>query len=109
MVAVIIIFIMGVKDDLLILTATQKFIGELIAFDLLIFFGNLRITDIHGFLGFHEINLIDGIDGLAAGITGIATFTFGLWFWFTGQLELVIIATATPVHWSLDLSWLFLR
>jgi len=114
MVALIIIFMLGVKDDLMVLTAFQKFIGELIAFDLLIFFGNVRITDLHGFMGIHEItmitsllltmlisfgiinsmNLIDGIDGLASGIAIIAISTFGTWFWMTGQLELVILSTA---------------
>ena len=114
MVGVIIIFIMGVKDDLTVLTAQQKFTGELIAFDLLIFFGNIRITDLHGFLGIHQIsmtpsllltllvgfgiinsiNLIDGIDGLAAGICSIVTITFGAWFFFIRQHEMLTICAA---------------
>ncbi|MEI7662571.1 MAG: MraY family glycosyltransferase [Bacteroidota bacterium] len=114
MVGIIIVFIIGVKDDLTVLTALQKFTGELIAFDLLIFFGNFRITDLHGFLGIHDltmmpsllltllvgfgiinsINLIDGIDGLAASICSLATITFGVWFYMTGQRELLIICAA---------------
>ncbi len=114
MVGIIIVFMMGIKDDLTVLTPLQKFAGELIAFDLLIFFGNIRITDLHGFLGIHDlsmtssllltllvgfgiinsINLIDGIDGLAASISSIITLTFGVWFYFNGQRELMIICAA---------------
>jgi len=83
--AIMIIFFMGIKDDILILTATKKFMGQLIAASIIIKFGGIEINNFYGLLGIHEIphtasflislfaivvitnsfNLIDGVDGLA--------------------------------------------
>jgi UDP-N-acetylmuramyl pentapeptide phosphotransferase/UDP-N-acetylglucosamine-1-phosphate transferase len=38
----------------------------------------------------NALNLIDGVDGLASGVGFIATFAFGIWFSYAGQ-----------VHWAL--------
>jgi UDP-GlcNAc:undecaprenyl-phosphate/decaprenyl-phosphate GlcNAc-1-phosphate transferase len=109
-----IIFFFGVKDDLTPLSWKLKLLGEILAAILLISFGDFRITNMHGFLGIHDINytfsiilsfivfmgivnamnLIDGIDGLAAGIAFLATCIFGLWFFLVGEFAFVFIAVA---------------
>lgn len=109
-----IIFFFGVKDDLTPLTWKIKLLGEILAALFLITLGDFRITNLHGFLGIHEINyvgsiiltfivfmgvvnamnLIDGIDGLAAGISFMATSIFGIWFFLTGETAFVYIGIA---------------
>ena len=81
--AAIVIFFLGLKDDVMILSASKKFVGQLIAAGILIKFGGVSINNMHGFLGIYEIpyyasvvfsfltiivitnsfNLIDGVDG----------------------------------------------
>jgi UDP-GlcNAc:undecaprenyl-phosphate/decaprenyl-phosphate GlcNAc-1-phosphate transferase len=51
----IVIFFLGIKDDLVILSASKKFIGQLIAAGIIMRFGNIYLNDMHGFLGIHEI------------------------------------------------------
>jgi UDP-GlcNAc:undecaprenyl-phosphate GlcNAc-1-phosphate transferase len=109
-----IIFFFGVKDDLTPLTWKLKLLGEILAAIFLITLGDFRITNMHGFLGIHDIsytgsiilsfivfmgivnamNLIDGIDGLAAGIAFLATCIFGLWFYLVGEPAFAYIAIA---------------
>lgn len=114
MVGIVIIFMMGVKDDLFVVSPYTKLSGEIASFLLLIILGNIRITSLHGFLGIHEIsyvtsvfltlitglgiinsiNLVDGIDGLAAGLSSLVTITFATWFYFNRQSELLVICSA---------------
>jgi UDP-GlcNAc:undecaprenyl-phosphate/decaprenyl-phosphate GlcNAc-1-phosphate transferase len=97
----IVIFFLGVKDDIVILSASKKFIGQLIAAGIIMRFGNIYINDMHGFLGIHTIphfasifltifaiivitnsfNLIDGVDGLAGSLGLITTIIFGTYFY----------------------------
>lgn len=94
-VSVLIIYVCGLVDDIVRLTPTTKFVFQLVAAAILVLSG-LYINDLHGFLGIHEVpyalsvpltifvivfidnafNLIDGIDGLAAGLSfiGLAGF-----------------------------------
>jgi UDP-GlcNAc:undecaprenyl-phosphate/decaprenyl-phosphate GlcNAc-1-phosphate transferase len=96
----IIIFFLGVKDDILILSASKKFLGQIVAAAIIIHFGNIRIDSMHGFLGVHQLpevlslifsyitiivivnafNLIDGVDGLAGSLGMITTAVFGFYF-----------------------------
>ncbi len=96
-------FMVGVKDDLVVSTPRAKLITEIVAILFLLFSEELRIDSFHGFLGFYEIpvmlsyaitilvmltiinafNLIDGIDGLAS-IVAISIFSiFSLIFYAT--------------------------
>jgi UDP-GlcNAc:undecaprenyl-phosphate/decaprenyl-phosphate GlcNAc-1-phosphate transferase len=101
----IVIFFLGVKDDLVIISASKKFIGQLIAASIIMRFGNIYINNMHGFLGIYEIphfasifltvftiivitnsfNLIDGVDGLAGSLGLITTIFFGLYFYFANK------------------------
>jgi UDP-GlcNAc:undecaprenyl-phosphate GlcNAc-1-phosphate transferase len=112
MAAIMVIFFLGIKDDILILSATKKFIGQLVAAGIIIKFGGVQITDMHGFLGFHAIphtastlltlftivvitnsfNLIDGVDGLAGCLGLLTSSIFGLYFLETAQLMYAVMA-----------------
>jgi UDP-N-acetylmuramyl pentapeptide phosphotransferase/UDP-N-acetylglucosamine-1-phosphate transferase len=112
--ASIVIFFLGIKDDILVLSASKKFIGQLIAAGILIKFAGVQITNMHGFLGIYEIphyasiafslftiivitnsfNLIDGIDGLAGSLGLLTTVVFGSYFFYIGQIAYAVMAFA---------------
>jgi UDP-N-acetylmuramyl pentapeptide phosphotransferase/UDP-N-acetylglucosamine-1-phosphate transferase len=112
--AIIVVFFIGLKDDIVELTAKKKFYGQIVAALIIVLFANIRITTLCGIFGVYDIpywlsvifslftilliinafNLIDGIDGLAGGIGAIASFTFGLWFYNYGQIGLCILSFA---------------
>ncbi len=91
----LLIFFTGLKDDLTGISPWNKIMMQVIATSLLFISPDFQITDLHGFLGIHEIapwvciplsffvvifyinafNLIDGIDGLASSL-GALFFTF---------------------------------
>jgi len=110
--AATVIFFLGLKDDILVLSASKKFIGQLIAAGIVIRFGGVQLTNMHGFLGIYEIphiasviltiftiivitnsfNLIDGVDGLAGSLGVLTTLVFGVYFFFAGQLTYAVMA-----------------
>lgn len=110
--ACLVIFFLGIKDDILVLSATKKFIGQLIAAGIIIRFGGIQITSMHGFLGIHEIphmasiiftiftiivitnsfNLIDGVDGLAGSLGLLTSVVFGAYFFINGHLMYAVMA-----------------
>ena len=89
--SLLIIYVVGIIDDLFGLSARIKFVAQIIAAALMPLAG-LTINNLHGFCGIYEIpafigalltvfvivfisnaiNLIDGIDGLAASLSLIA-------------------------------------
>ena len=97
----IIIFFIGLKDDIVSVSAFKKFFVQILAAGIVMFMGGIRITDFHGVLGLHEldegvsyaftffviigitnaINLIDGVDGLAGTIIAIICISFGFFFY----------------------------
>ena len=111
----IVIFFVGLKDDIVELPAGKKFIGQLIAAGIVMQFGNIYISNMHGFLGVTEIskvasvfltlfafivitnafNLIDGVDGLAASLGIVTTLVFGIYFYWAQEMLFSIMATAT--------------
>src|SRR5688572_2588258 len=110
--ATTVIFFLGIKDDILILSAAKKFIGQLIAAGIVIKFGGVQITHLHGFFGFNEMpnfasivftlftvivivnsfNLIDGVDGLAGSLGLLTALVFGSYFAFIGQTLYAVMA-----------------
>jgi len=112
MAAIMVIFFLGIKDDILILSATKKFIGQLVAAGIIIKFGGVQINNMHGFLGLQEIphtasilltlftivlitnsfNLIDGVDGLAGCLGLLTSSIFGIYFFATSQLMYAVMA-----------------
>ena len=53
--AFLIVFFLGLGDDIMILSPFKKFIGQLAASFILIVKGHLLINNLHGFLGIREI------------------------------------------------------
>jgi UDP-N-acetylmuramyl pentapeptide phosphotransferase/UDP-N-acetylglucosamine-1-phosphate transferase len=91
----LVIFFTGLKDDMTGISPWNKIMMQVIATTMLFLSPDFQITNLHGFLGIHEIphwiciplaflvvvfyinayNLIDGIDGLAS-LLGALFFTF---------------------------------
>lgn len=110
----IVTFFLGIKDDILVLSAAKKFLGQVIAAGIIIWFGKLQITDMHGLFGINEIphvaslaltfftvlvitnsfNLIDGVDGLAGSLGLLTTLVFGAYFFYVGQSMYAVMAFA---------------
>ncbi len=113
--SMIILLFIGIKDDIMILSARKKFIAQILSAAILIFVGDIRFTNLHGIFGFFEINysasaiisliayvgiinaynLIDGIDGLATMLSMLAAATFGTLFIIKGDMAYAILAFAT--------------
>ena len=109
--ASLVIFFLGIKDDILILSASKKFIGQVTAAIIIMKFGGIHIVNMYGFLGLHELpptasvlltlftivlitnsfNLIDGVDGLAGSLGVFTSTLFGLYFLYTGQLLFAVM------------------
>ncbi|HET6557361.1 MAG TPA: MraY family glycosyltransferase [Prolixibacteraceae bacterium] len=105
-------FLIGLKDDMIGLSPRRKLFFQILAAMYLIFMGGVRISNLHGILGIHEIdiitssllsllaivglvnayNLIDGIDGLAAGIGILLSIVFGSLFILAGEIVYAIVA-----------------
>ena len=98
--ATMVIFFLGLKDDILIITPIKKFIGQVLTAFLIIYYGRIQIRSMHGFLGINELpemfsliltyfaviviinsfNLIDGVDGLAGSLGLMSSLLFGVYF-----------------------------
>ncbi|TGE19633.1 MraY family glycosyltransferase [Hymenobacter elongatus] len=96
----IVLFFVGLKDDLVSISVSKKFVGQLLATGVVMIMADIRVTSFQGILGIHElpigvsyaftflaivgitnaINLIDGLDGLAGTIVLIITSTYGYYF-----------------------------
>lgn len=114
MAALFMLFLVGVRDDILVLDPLKKLSVQIASAFLLVLGGGVVLTDLGGFLGFYEIsylagvmvsalilvaitnaiNLIDGIDGLAGGIGVIVSSILGIWFWGAGFLTHAVLAFA---------------
>ncbi len=110
--AALVIFFLGLKDDILVISAVKKLIGQFIAAFLIIYKGGIQIKSMHGFLGVYELpevmsltltyltviviinsfNLIDGVDGLAGSLGLMTALIFGSYFYYVGQLPYSILA-----------------
>jgi UDP-N-acetylmuramyl pentapeptide phosphotransferase/UDP-N-acetylglucosamine-1-phosphate transferase len=102
--AIGLMFFVGLRDDMVEMKANQKILGQLVAVILVVIASDIRIKDLHGFLGVGELNiivsylfsafvllaltnafnLIDGLDGLAGTIATIAFSFLGSWFLING-------------------------
>lgn len=98
--AFVLIFLLGVLDDLLPVSPTKKFAGQLLVALILVYKADIRISSFYGVLGINELpeitsffislviiigiinafNLIDGINGLAGSIGLVACTAWGIWF-----------------------------
>ncbi|MEC9209674.1 MAG: MraY family glycosyltransferase [Bacteroidota bacterium] len=108
----VIVFFLGIIDDLLGLTPYKKLIGQIFAILIVIYFGDIQIDSMHGVLGVYELpdyvatlftifvviviingfNLIDGVDGLAGGLGIISSCCFGIVALLMNQNDIAIIS-----------------
>lgn len=114
LVSVIVMFFIGLKDDLMDISPRKKLAIELFAAYLLVGMGDIRFTSLHGIFGIYDIdiilsiavsiftviviinaiNLIDGIDGLASGLAIASASLLGSWFYMAGNYTYAIMAFA---------------
>ncbi len=109
-----ILFFLGLKDDILVLSPRKKFIGQLLAAFLLIVFTDTRILGFSGLFGvtllpyavsvlftlfvylliINAFNLIDGIDGLASTLALMASAGFAFLFCEYTDVSMVALSGA---------------
>lgn len=109
--AAVVIFFLGLKDDIIVLSPIKKFIGQLMATFLIVYAGGIQISSMQGFFGIHALpevisllltyftvlviinsfNLIDGVDGLAAGLGIMTSLILGSYFFMAGNLPFAIL------------------
>jgi UDP-N-acetylmuramyl pentapeptide phosphotransferase/UDP-N-acetylglucosamine-1-phosphate transferase len=112
--ACIILFAMGLKDDLFGVNPGTKVVIQLVTAFILVVPGNIRLSSMYGVFGIYNIpyissvalsiltiifiinafNLIDGIDGLAAATGIISNSVFSAMFIYTEQYEMATISLA---------------
>lgn len=112
--AMIIIFLIGAKDDIVPMSPSRKLGGQILVALILVFRADVIIDNFYGLFGIHELyewfsvlfsifviillinafNLIDGINGLAASIGITVSLVFGTWFFLIERVELAMVAFA---------------
>jgi UDP-GlcNAc:undecaprenyl-phosphate/decaprenyl-phosphate GlcNAc-1-phosphate transferase len=108
-----ILFFLGLKDDIIGVSPAKKLLVHLLVGYILVYVADIRITQFWGLFGVdhlpywmsitlsmfvyvvivNAINLIDGVDGLAAGFGFIASIAFSYWFFKTGDQPLALLAS----------------
>jgi len=108
-----IVFLLGVRDDIVPFRALHKLSGQIIAVVILLFSG-VQIGSFYGLFGLGEIpqivaylftgfvvilitnsfNLIDGLDGLAGSIGLVALSAFGVWFYMVDEIVFALLCFA---------------
>ncbi|WP_245957409.1 MraY family glycosyltransferase [Chitinophaga flava] len=114
MAAFFIIFMVGMKDDIVGLSPLKKLIGQLVASFAVIYLGNLQINSMYGFLGIttlpanislmltyfyfivviNSFNLIDGVDGHAGSIGLLVSAILGAYFLHVGEITYAVLGFA---------------
>lgn len=112
--ALLIIFFIGLQDDILIISPLKKLLGQIVAASLVVLLGGVRLTSMYGLFGMGDLhdstsilltiftllvvmngfNLIDGINWLSAGVGIVVSATFGLYFLINGHLEYAVISSS---------------
>lgn len=112
--SIITLYLVGMADDLVGVKYRAKFVAQIFAAALVIM-GGITLSNLHGFLWVHDlpapvaiaativltvfitnaINLIDGIDGLASGLSAIACLFYGFVCFYAGLHLYSMLAFAT--------------
>jgi len=107
-----VLFIIGLKDDLVLVSSTTKMIAQIVAALFLVFDNSFHLTDLHGLFNLDRVhyfassffaiflvvsiinafNLIDGIDGLAGFIASIIFCSFAVISFIIGDKTLFFIS-----------------
>ena len=111
--AVLLMFLVGMADDLVGVRYMAKFMVQILS-SLLIVASGMYVDNLYGFLWMWElpswfgwlvtmfavvyivnsINLIDGIDGLASGLSTVALFFYAFLFYISGEYIYSMLASA---------------
>lgn len=114
-VASLMIFLLGVKDDVSGVRPSRKILIQFLAVSILIFKHDLLIKSFYGLFGLNEIsmassilltyltvvlivnayNLIDGVDGLAILLGALSSLLFGILFYVAKEHAYTILAFAS--------------
>lgn len=109
--ALLIIFFLGLKDDIMVLTPWKKLIGQIVVATILVFKAKLLIAGMDGFLGIGKMdtmgsylltyftilviinafNLLDGVDGLAGSVGFISCVVFAILFLMGGNIAYSVL------------------
>src|SRR5690606_29700694 len=110
----LLIFLVGLKDDLAALNPYKKCFAQAITALIVVYFADIRLTSLYGVLGIQEIhpvisyplsgllivfiinafNLIDGINGLLGSVSLIVSLTFGYLFFQMQEYGLALLAVS---------------
>ncbi len=110
--AFVLVFLIGILDDLLPISPAKKLGGQLLVAIILSYKAGVRIASLHGFLDIHELsesasfmltivvivgiinafNLIDGINGLAGSIGLLTCLVFGTCLYLMHTPALAVVA-----------------
>lgn len=112
--AMMIIYFIGMTDDLVNLGWIKKLVAEIMAALLAVLMADIRIGTFHGMFGLGTLpywfsiafstfvfialincfNLLDGIDGLASGMGIVISMVFGFWLFWLGFPNFGILSFA---------------
>lgn len=112
--AALIIFFLGMQDDILTIAPGKKMLGQMLAALIVIYKGGLVLTNLQGFAGIYNMplvagfaltllimiavinafNLIDGVDGLAGTLGGATSILLGYFFLKNGHYPYAILSFA---------------
>ncbi|ANQ47862.1 undecaprenyl/decaprenyl-phosphate alpha-N-acetylglucosaminyl 1-phosphate transferase [Flammeovirga sp. MY04] len=121
------VFFMGVRDDMLAMSPRNKLIIQLMAASTVVVFGDIHIESLYTLypdiqlpIGIsytlsvfviialtNAFNLIDGINGLSGVIAALITFILGVWFFLVGEqmYSIMMIAMAGGCIGFLYYNW----
>lgn len=112
----LLLFLIGLKDDLTPMPAKVKLVGQILAAAILVFKSKIFLSGLYGVLGItaalpfwlaaalsvftilviiNAFNLIDGINGLSGSVATLIATTLGCWFYITGHIEYATLSFAT--------------
>ena len=109
-----ILFVIGIKDDIISLTPSKKFAAQIVAALITVYLADIRLHSLHGILGIYimpgwvsilftiigcifvtnAFNLIDGIDGLAGTISSLCALALGVCLAIQGNQAAAFVAFA---------------
>lgn len=112
--SLLVLFLIGLRDDIIPLNAKVKLCAQLLAASILVFKSGYILDSFHGLFGIGELtpptafafslllyiflinafNLIDGINGLSGSISMIISVVGGTWFFLVGSVSLSLICFA---------------
>ncbi len=108
----ILLFFVGIKDDIIGTAPIKKLAAHFIVGFIIVIMADIRIQSMHSIFGIEELelwqsyiisiftyivivnayNLIDGLDGLAAGIGLISSLSFGFLFAYSENIPLALLS-----------------